>query len=121
MTPEYLLYKTWFVCIEPEEPSCKFLRGMPPAAASQRGAQCKTSEVTLFRPKQSVREDHHVNIQSLATKRITFNNFDLIKYLALSKQVSSGPIFCNKKLLLNVSKILDCSIWKIARLQLQFR
>lgn len=80
MTPEYLLYKTWFACIEPEEPSCKFLWGMPPAAASQRGAQCKTSEVTLFRPKQSGREDHHVSIQSLATtKCINFNTFDLIK------------------------------------------
>lgn len=25
MTPQCLLHKTWFVCAEPEDPSCKFL------------------------------------------------------------------------------------------------
>lgn len=73
VTPQYLLHKTQFVCIEPEEPSCKFLWGMPPAAASQKGLQCKTSEVTLFGPKQSVRKEGHVRIQSSATTEpITF-------------------------------------------------
>ncbi len=61
MTSHYLLHKTWFVCIEPEEPSCKFLRGMPPAAVGSNltkgGVQCKTSGVTLFGPKQSEREE----------------------------------------------------------------
>ena len=36
MTSQYLLHKTWFVCIEPEEPGRKFLQGMPPAAAPPR-------------------------------------------------------------------------------------
>lgn len=48
--------KTRLVCVAPGEPSCKFLRGMPPAAASQREPQCKASEVTLFGPNHSVRK-----------------------------------------------------------------
>lgn len=46
MTPHCLLHKTWFVCAEPEKPSCKFFAWMPPAAASQRvrcSAKCLRS------------------------------------------------------------------------------
>lgn len=67
--------KTRLVCIAPEEPSCKLLRGMPPAAASQREPRCKASEVTLFGPKHSVRNEEHVRGE------------DAAKPVALNKQV----------------------------------
>ena len=88
MTSQYLLHKTWFVCIEPEEPGRKFLQGMPPAAAPPRvGGWGGCSAKHLRSPcldQNSVRRRKTVRVCSLQPspnpwnepKWLFFDNFD---------------------------------------------